>query len=128
VGFLVNTEADKFLVFITVYALWTSSGGGGSGTPYYTVGFITNGGSAVASESLAAGSKLAKPIDPTREGYTFTGWYTDVACSAPYDFSTKVTKNLTLYAGWEEGQEPWDNPFTDVREVNCASFTSFATL
>lgn len=103
-GFLVNTEAYEFLVFITVYAQWTSSGGGGSGTPYYTVSFITNGGSAVASESLAAGGKLAKPIDPTREGYTFTGWYTDAACSAPCDFSAKVTKNLTLYA--EEGPEP----------------------
>ena len=39
---------------------------------------------------------------PVREGYTFTGWYTDAGCTKAYDFSTKLTQNWTVvYAGWE---------------------------
>ena len=46
------------------------------------------------------GNKLVKPADPTREGYTFAGWYTDEACTEAYDFSAAVTANMTLYAKW----------------------------
>jgi len=39
------------------------------------------------------------PAAPTKTGYTFTGWYTDEACTKPYTDST-VTGNVTLYAGF----------------------------
>jgi len=45
---------------------------------------------------------VTKPTDPTKEGYTFAGWYTDIALTQGYDFSAKVTDSFTLYAGWEE--------------------------
>lgn len=47
------------------------------------------------------GSKISAPADPNVQGYTFTSWYTDSACTQKYDFSHAVTENLTLYAGWE---------------------------
>lgn len=55
---------------------------------------------------LISGMKASKPAEPRREGYTFTGWYTDEACSELYDFSTEVTGKLTLYAGWDSNFAP----------------------
>ncbi len=135
-----GTEVTKETVFTedtTVYAQWTytgggSSGGGGGGgisVTRYTVTFDTQGGSEVESVRVTRNSTVTKPADPVREGYTFEGWFTDQECSAAYDFDTKVTKNITLYAKWTEEQpeEPtdptkpespddWENPFDDVDE------------
>lgn len=67
----------------------------------WTVAFNSNGGSACDTKFVAtADGKLVKPADPTRDGYTFDGWYTDEACTQAYDFSTPVTADLTLYAKW----------------------------
>ena len=63
------------------------------------VSFETGEGSKVDFQTTADG-KLVKPADPTREGYTFGGWYTDEACTQAYDFSTPVAADLTLYAKW----------------------------
>lgn len=69
----------------------------------WTVAFNSNGGSACDTKFVAtADGKLVKPADPTRDGYTFGGWYTDEACTQAYDFSTPVTADLTLYAKWTE--------------------------
>lgn len=67
----------------------------------WTVVFNSNGGSACNTKFVAtADGKLVKPADPTRDGYTFGGWFTDEACVQAYDFSTPVTADLTLYAKW----------------------------
>lgn len=67
----------------------------------WTVAFNSNGGSACDTKFVAtADGNLVKPADPTRDGYTFGGWYTDEACMQAYDFSTPVTADLTLYAKW----------------------------
>lgn len=67
----------------------------------WTVVFNSNGGSACNTKFVAtADGKLVKPADPTRDGYTFGGWYADEACMQAYDFSTPVTADLTLYAKW----------------------------
>lgn len=67
----------------------------------WTVAFNSNGGSACDTKFVAtADGKLVKPADPTRDGYTFGGWFTDEACVQAYDFSTSVTADLTLYAKW----------------------------
>ncbi len=64
------------------------------------VTFDSKGGSAVSPQTVASGGKATKPADPTREGFAFTGWYSDSDASVPYDFDTPVTGNITLYAGW----------------------------
>jgi uncharacterized repeat protein (TIGR02543 family) len=107
---------------ITLKARWianSGSTGGGGGTTSYTVTFDSNGGSAVASSTVAANTKVAKPADPTKEGYIFDGWFAASDLNAEYNFDTPVTKSFTLYAKWEkdeDGGEDDDFPFTDVAE------------
>lgn len=82
---------------------WASSGG--SSSKGLTVRFETNGGSAVSSQSVAKNGTATKPSDPTKDGYEFIGWYSDAALTNAYDFSAKVTANITLYAAWQAKTE-----------------------
>lgn len=69
-----------------------------------TVNFNSNQGSAVDSQLVPVGGKVAKPADPTKEGYTFSGWFTDKDCTNAYDFDAAVDgtqPEFTLYAGWK---------------------------
>ena len=66
----------------------------------HRVKFDAQGGSATGDQTPASGSTVAKPADPTRDGYTFAGWYTDEAYTKAYDFSVAVTADMTLYAKW----------------------------
>ena len=66
----------------------------------HRVKFDAKGGASVDSQTPASGSTVTKPADPTREGYTFAGWYIDEACTKAYDFSAAVTADMTLYAKW----------------------------
>ena len=68
----------------------------------HRVKFDAQGGSATGDQTPASGSTVTKPADPTREGYTFGGWYTDEACTKAYDFSAAVTADMTLYAKWNK--------------------------
>ena len=69
-----------------------------------TVTFDSNQGTAVDSQLVAVGGKVAKPADPTKKGYTFSGWFTDKDCTKAYDFDAAVDNTqpeFTLYAGWK---------------------------
>ncbi len=77
----------------------------------HTVTFKTDGGTAVSSAEVAWGNALTKPISPKKDGFVFDGWYTDEAGNTPYDFSSKVEADFTLYAKWTK---PFS--FTDVKE------------
>ncbi|MDE7453330.1 MAG: InlB B-repeat-containing protein [Clostridia bacterium] len=83
----------------------------------YKVTFNSNGGSAVDEKEVESGKTVQKPANPSKEGYGFGGWYTDVDCTEgnEYDFSTPVTDDLTLYAKWTEG-EPEPEPAYDFGE------------
>ena len=72
----------------------------------YTVTFNSNGGSAVANQSVTSGDKASKPTDPTRSGYTFAGWYSNSTFTTAYDFNIPVTANITLYAKWTVNAPP----------------------
>lgn len=104
---------------------YTSSGG--LTATYYTITFDTQGGGNLDSVRVIRNDTVSEPAEPTREGYIFDGWFTDKDCTTEYDFDTKVTKNITLYAGWTEEKDPvepidptepdkWENPFADVDE------------
>jgi uncharacterized repeat protein (TIGR02543 family) len=69
----------------------------------YTVSFDSQGGSSVTEQTgITAGTCAAEPADPTWEGYTFSGWFTDAACTDSWEFLTdEVTDDMTLYAGWQ---------------------------
>lgn len=53
---------------------------------------------------LNEGGKLAKPADPTREGYDFAGWCTDKDGEHTFDFDSAVNADITLYAKWNKQQ------------------------
>ena len=61
---------------------------------------LAYGDGSSSSSAVFKGNKLLKPADPTREGYTFAGWYKDEAYTEAYDFSAAVTADMTLYAKW----------------------------
>jgi len=69
---------------------------------YFTVKFVTNGGSAVKNQTVAYKSLIEKPTT-TKTGATLDGWYTDSACTKFFNFNIDViTDNITLYAKWGE--------------------------
>lgn len=65
-----------------------------------TVTFQSEGGSEVASQ-IRANTPADQPADPTKEGYTFIGWYNG---ESEWDFETPVTADLTLTAKWQINQ------------------------
>lgn len=100
---------------IRTIPLTVTVSGGTTPAPVHTVTFDTAGGSSVGSVSVENGKTLSRPTDPEREGFRFTGWYIDPACTMPYLFSSPVTSSFTLYAGWQE-VTVWENTFTDITE------------
>lgn len=66
-----------------------------------TVKFDTQGGSAVEDVPAGLGVPITKPDDPTREGYTFKGWYTSTTYETEWNFDDNVMDNMTLHAKWE---------------------------
>ena len=69
----------------------------------YTVTFDSRGGTDVPSQELMYGDLVEEPDPPTREGYTFAGWYSDENFRYQWDMdANQVSQSMTLYAAWEE--------------------------
>ena len=100
--------------------------GKANGTPVvYTITFNSNDGSSVESQNVNAGEKLTEPTPaPTKEGFTFDGWYEDSTFSKKFDFNTPITDSMTLYAKWIE------NKYTLTFDANggTGSMTPIADL
>ena len=80
----------------------TNDGGKIEDGAYETVKFNSDNGAQAKEEKVLRGQKVAKPTDdPTKSGYTFTGWE-DANGAGAYDFNTPVTAPLTLTAKWEK--------------------------
>lgn len=100
----------------------TGCGGSSTVTSSYSVTFNTNGGSTIAKETVEANSVLEKPTAPTKEGYDFAGWYTDKELTTVYDFTAKITKNLTLYAAWAEKGDEANQIILTIGEKTAKAF------
>lgn len=84
-----------------VKATWHESVYFSNSSSLFTVIFNSNGGSQVASQSVAEGELVTEPTAPTKAGATFDGWYSDVALSAAWNFETDtVSGDMMLYAKW----------------------------
>ncbi|HJK78467.1 MAG TPA: InlB B-repeat-containing protein, partial [Methanocorpusculum sp.] len=46
------------------------------------------------------GDKISQPPAPTKDGYTFGGWYKDSACTQSWSFASGIDGDMTLYAKW----------------------------
>ncbi len=97
-----NTDPNGITGDVTyVYRFGSTGGGSSSGhSTRYTLHYESNGGTAYKDEHYSSGTKVTLDKTPTRESYTFTGWYADKALTQKI---TSVTMNSdkTVYAGWE---------------------------
>ncbi len=96
---------DIVLKDMVLYAKWIKDN-----PTSITVTFNSKGGSEISPIThVVSGSKITKPNNPVREGYTFVGWFKDTggALVDEFDFDTEVvTESMTLYAKWEEEVKP----------------------
>jgi|GEM_PF-3276369 len=76
---------------LNIYAKWLDP---------ITVSFNVAGGSSVPAISNLPGEALTQPADPTRNGYTFAGWFTNSSFTTPYTFTTVPNQNTTIFAKW----------------------------
>ncbi len=93
-----NTDPNGITGDVTyVYRFGSSSSGHST---RFTLHYESNGGTAYKDERCSSGTKVTLDKTPTRESYTFTGWYADKALTQKI---TTVTMNSdkTVYAGWE---------------------------
>lgn len=74
---------------IILYAKWLRS-----------ITFVSNGGSNVLQLLAQPGNSITTPIEPTKEGHTFDGWFSDDDLALTYQFTTMPDDNITLYAKW----------------------------
>lgn len=77
-------------------------GGGGGGSSSLTVKFETNGAPSIKSVRVSRNNVITAPTTPVKDGFVFDGWYTDKNFATKFDFNTKITKSITLYAKWVE--------------------------
>ncbi|MFC0616116.1 BspA family leucine-rich repeat surface protein [Enterococcus faecalis] len=70
--------------------------------PSYFLDFETDGGSSIESQELLAGEKWTEPENiPKKDGYIFSGWYTDATFTTRFDFNKTVSVSEIAYAKWE---------------------------
>jgi len=84
---------DKVTSNITLYAKWILN--------TYTVSFDCKGGSEIKSQLVGYRKLLVVPAIPSKEGYTFSGWYATPDLLTMYDCNQAITSDLTLYAKWD---------------------------
>ena len=72
----------------------------------HTLTFETNGGSAIDPVTVRHGNAVARPADPTKDKYTFIGWYADPEFTEEYDFATVLEADKTIYAKFELTSTP----------------------
>lgn len=71
-------------------------------TKKYSITFNSNGGSTIETIKVDEGGKLTLPQAPTKANHRFEGWFTDETCATPFDATSTITADLTLYAKWQE--------------------------
>lgn len=102
-----NTDLNGITGDVTyVYRFGSTGGGSSSGhSTRFTLHYESNGGTAYKDERYSSGTKVTLDKTPTRESYTFTGWYADKALTDKIT-NVKMTGNKTVYAGWTATNVP----------------------
>ncbi len=90
----------------------------------FRVLFDTQGGSFISpSTGLSYGDKISQPPAPTKDGYTFGGWYKDSACTQSWNFSDSIPGDMTLYAKWttSSGSQTTTTPAATAQQTTKAT-------
>ena len=127
-----DDKSDTIQRDITLYAGWRLQW-----VDEAKVTFDTNGGTVISRVVCKKGSKLSELsiADPVKEGYVFTGWYKDLACTVAWDDEQDViTSDITLYAGWrtqtiDEATVTFDTDGGNtIQSVNCTTGSRLSDL
>ena len=86
-------------------AQWAKNSSSSHHSTRYTLHYESNGGTTYKDERYSSGTKVTLDKTPTRESYTFTGWYADKALTDKIT-KVKMTGNKTVYAGWTATNVP----------------------
>ena len=86
-------------------AQWAKNSSSSGHSTRYTLHYESNGGTTYKDERYSSGTKVTLDKTPTRESYTFTGWYADKALTDKIT-NVKMTGNKTVYAGWTATNVP----------------------
>ena len=113
---------EGYIGNITLMAYWTAN--------EYTISFVSNGGSSVEPITQDCGTVITAPEKPTRDGYSFVGWYESSTATEPFVFSTMPTSDTILYAKWvvySLGAIEYDSTVTGVsyyKALNAEAFNA----
>ena len=108
---------EVFILIFTLSLPFIACSENEDNTTYYTVTFVTEDGTKISSQKIEEGKTAIKPAnpEPVTDDSEFVGWYSLENLSPKseinqiytfynngnqfyyFDFSTKITKNLTLY-------------------------------
>jgi len=107
---------------VTLLKQTKPTGGGSLGVARYTVMFETNGGNSLSKQTVNKNATIKEPDLPQKDGYNFGGWFIDEELTTRFDFQTKVTKNITLYAKWEIVDETKDQIIFTIGKTKATVF------
>ena len=99
-----------------------------SGNEIFVITFDTNGGSEIESQNVELGNKVTEPLDPTKTGFTFGGWYTSTYYDTEFDFNSAISADTAIYAKWNEIVYDFedDSKNQTINQGNDATFTTTA--
>lgn len=118
-----STTVKELLV--EAFDMYEAENSDSSDDQILTVTFDTDGGTTIDSITVENGKTFVRPNDPTRSLYHFTGWYVN---DKPYDFTTPVTKDITLVAKWVTVFQFDSKTQTIVDAVDLAGEVEIPTL
>ena len=110
-------ELERGSNTINLEAVWIDN------TPEYDVFFESNGGTPVEPLlGITAGSTISEPVNISKTGFKFDGWFTDSELTLPWQFATDtVQSSMTLFAKWTPRQ--YTVKFVDVMNQTLVEFT-----
>ena len=77
-------------------------------------------------QEVKVDGRATAPEDPEQEDYAFTGWFTDEECTEKFIFSTKISEDTTLYAGWAK-EATFEAEDVDMSEMSGPGASGAAT-
>jgi uncharacterized repeat protein (TIGR02543 family) len=80
--------------------------------------FNSQSGSTVAAITANTGTAVPKPVDPTKAGHTFTGWFNAASGGTAYTWPHTLTGSLTMHAQWQDNTQPQPVQYTITYVLN----------